>query len=943
MSVQAPKGWSELALTIRLFGSFEAQLNGDSLPRTRTRKSQWLLALFVLRPQQALDRHWLAGQLWPDSLEAEAMANLRRSLTDLRRVLGDVAARLEAPTPGTLRWNAADANIDSREFDLAIARGDSTSLERAVALYRGPLLEGCPEEWVLPERNIREQAFIQAARQFRRAISVDPLRESVQRALMASLAAGGDPAAATQVYRDLRLMLHREMQIAPSPETTAVLEEIRAQSKLNTTIPALPAAHAAPPLDNIPQPVSSLIGRQSEVQEVRLQLDTARLVTLTGAGGVGKTRLAIRIADGLVREYPDGACFVELATLSDSSLLPHALASAIGVREEPGRTMTAVLLHALRLKTLLLVLDNCEHLIEVCAQIVTDILSGCPSVRVLATSREALGVGGEVAWRVPSLSIPVGPSMSHTDKDAMAILMDYDSVRLFVHRASLVQTDFALTHENARAVAEICGSLDGMPLAIELAAARLKAMSAEQIASRLGDRFRLLTGGSRTALPRQQTLRATLDWDYDLLSQAEREALQRLSVFTGGWTLEAAEALLLSRRGGAFETLDLLEHLVDKSLVVYEGRASGSRYHLLETVREYGRERLQESGGRAIACERHRDFFLQMAEDTEPKLMGNEQAAVLARLELEHDNLRAAMDYCHEAGNTEMYLRMAGALWRFWRTLGFHAEGRRRLVVALAAEHAAPVSSVRAKALNSLGVLSAHQGEYARGRELFLESLEIRRALSDERGTAVALENLGQVAMQMGDLSDSRALHAEVVTIHRRRGDRRMLASSLSNSGYTAFSQGDYVAARAFNEESLRLHRDLGNEWGAATALDNLGDLERVEGDLVAAHRRHAEALPIAHGLGDERLTAQILEGLARTSAARGQAERAARLFGFQEALREALGAPLPQMERENQARAIVAVRSALRGEGFDVAWTEGREMTIERGIEYALNQECAC
>ena len=682
-------------LEIRLFGTFDARVHGEPMPHLRSRAGQWLLALLVLRHGDPVERAWLAGTLWPDSDEEKALYNLRRNLTDLRQALGPEAYRLESPTARTLRLDLSDACVDVASFDEALAhssKDEGGSLhpsclilhpsQVAVEVYRGPLLEGCLEEWVLPERDVREQAYVraletlgtqamdrgeplEAARHLRRGVSLDPLRESMQRALMQALAAGGDAAAAIQVYRDLRLLLHREMRIAPAPETTAVLERIRGQSRLNATTHATAAAPAAPPPRRIPQPVSTLIGRQSEVQEIRTRLGAARLVTLTGAGGVGKTRLGIQVAEEVAEEYPDGVWFVELAALSDSSLVPRALASALSIREEPDRTLAETLLEALRPKTLLLILDNCEHLIEACARLIENILTGCPYVCVLATSREALGVGGEAAWRVPSLSVPTDRPFSTGEKNAVSILLEYDSVRLFVHRAALVRPDFRLTTENVRAVAEICGSLDGMPLAIELAAARLKAMSAEQIASRLGDRFRLLTGGSRTALPRQQTLRATLDWGYDLLAEEEKRALRWLSVLAGGWTQEAAEAVCgdcgmrnvdcglteqaatgsagrgspnpkSEIRNPQWEVLDLLERLVDKSLVVYEEQAVGARYHLLETVRQYGRDRLLESGENETAHERHCDFFLQMAEDTEPQLVGNEQTALLAQLEVEH-------------------------------------------------------------------------------------------------------------------------------------------------------------------------------------------------------------------------------------------------------------------------------------------------------------------
>ena len=944
-------------LMIRLFGAFDAVRGDVPLPRTRTRKEQWLLAFLALRPGQALDRDWLAGLFWPDTPQKAALGNLRRSLTDLRRVLGEDASCLMAPTSRTVSFDPAGTSVDVLEFDSAAARGDAVALQQVVALYRGPLLEGCFEEWALREREAREQTYLdaldtlaemamargepqEAVRCLRRALPMDPLREPMQRALIAALAASGDYGAATQTYRDFRILLHRELNAEPTPETTALYRQLQIEARCHARAapPGPTRSPSASPVGRIPRPLSSLIGRERETAEVRSCISTARLVTLTGTGGVGKTRLAIRVAEEVVEDHIDGVWFIDLAPLADSTLISQALATVLGIREEPGHPLIHTLIENLKRKSLLLVVDNCEHLVEACARLVDALLAGCSHVRILATSREALGVTGEIVWRVPSLSVPHRDRMGFTEKDTLSVLMEHEAIRLFVERAALAQPNFRVTNENLRAAARVCAGLDGIPLAIELAAARAKALSVQEIAARLEDRFRLLAGGSRTALPRQQTLRATLDWSYDLLTEAEKRVFRRLSVFAGGWTLEAAEALCMDDRIDRFEALDLLTHLLDKSLVVYEELDGQGRYRLLETVRQYGSDMLKASGEIDAVRTRHLDFFLEMAEETEPQLMGPGQIDSLARLEVEHDNLRAALDYCQEAGHVETALRMAGALWRFWRTRDYHTEGCRRLTDALTPEQAAGPTELRAKALNSLAVLSAHQGDYAAAQVLYSESLSIRRTLGDERGIAVALENLGIVANDMGDFSASRSLHAEAVSIHRRRGDKGMLAGTLSNAGYTAFAQSDYASARSFDEESLLLHRDRGNEWGAATALDNLGDVERAEGDLDAARARHAEALAIAHGLGDERLVAQILEGLARTAAAQGQAARAARIFGFEETLRERLGSPLPLLERDKQLCSIAAVRNALDTASFEQTWSEGRALTLEQAIEFALN-----
>src|SRR5579884_1260938 len=493
---------------------------------------------------------------------------------------------------------------------------------------------------------------------------------------------------------------------------------------------------------NLPVQLTSFIGREKEMEEIKRLLSTAHLLTLTGSGGCGKTRLALQVAADRVEEYADGVWLVELAAIADLGLVPQTVAVALGVSEEPNRPLGETLANYLRPKSLLLVLDNCEHLLTACAQLADTLLRTCPKVRILASSREGLGLLGEALYHVPSLSLPDEKRLPTLEQ-----LSQYEAVRLFVERAVLSRPDFAVTAQNAASVVQICSRLDGIPLAIELAAARARALAVEQLAQRLDDRFRLLTGGSRTALPRQQTLRATIDWSYDLLSQAERTLLRRLSVFLGGWTLEAAEAVCADashappraaamgagehaaapleagsreNAGGpvaAEAVLDLLSRLVDKSLVLVEESAEAeARYRLLETVRQYSRDRLMESEeARDLRC-RHRDWFLTLAEGAERRLRGPDQVAWLNRLAQEHDNLRMALEWCRaeEDAGAEAGLRLAGALWRFWRVRGYLSEGRERLEAALAQASASERTAQRAKALYGLAALAWGQGDYTR-------------------------------------------------------------------------------------------------------------------------------------------------------------------------------------------------------------------------------------
>jgi predicted ATPase/class 3 adenylate cyclase len=508
--------------------------------------------------------------------------------------------------------------------------------------------------------------------------------------------------------------------------------------------PSLPAEF--PPLssldnpalpNNLPQQVTSFIGREAQVAEVKALLTKTRLLTLTGAGGSGKSRLSLQVAADLLDGEGDGVWLVELASLSDPTLVPQAVATVLGVKEAAGKSIQQSLVEWLRPKRLLLIFDNCEHLVAACASLAADILRHCPDVRIMASSREPLSVTGEQTYRVPSLSLP-DPKKAQTAES----LSQYEAVRLFIERAQAVQPTFSVTDANAPAVAQVCFHLDGIPLAIELAAARIRSLSAEEINRRLDQRFRLLTGGSRDTLPRQQTLRALIDWSYDLLTEPEKALLRRLSVFAGGWTLSAAEVVCAGEPVEDFDVLDLLTALVDKSLVIYEGDAAGGgRSRLLETVRQYAGDRLQEGGDVEARQERAAAWFLALAEEAEPQLTGPEQGVWLLRLDTEHDNLRASLSwYEKSAAGGEAGIRLAGALWRLWWTYGHFSEGRQWLGKALGKtsgqEEAAGFGALtaRSKALNGAGNLAEFQGDYVEARALHEESLAIKRQLGDQQG-----------------------------------------------------------------------------------------------------------------------------------------------------------------------------------------------------------------
>src|SRR6266540_301263 len=686
--------------------------------------------------------------------------------------------------------------------------------------------------------------------------------------------------------------------------------------------------------NNLPTQLTSFIGREREMAEVKRLLAEARLLTLSGAGGAGKTRLALQVAADVLESYRDGVWLAELAPIGDPSLVPQTVASVLGLHEERSRPLPATLAGYLRPRQLLLVLDNCEHLIEACAALADGLLRACTQLRILATSREALGIGGEIAWRMPSLSVPDLQRLPPTEG-----LSQYEAVRLFIERAVAVQPAFGVTNENAPAVAQVCHRLDGIPLEIELAAARVKVLAVEQIADRLDDCFRLLTGGSRTALPRQQTLRAAIDWSFSLLSEPERVLLRRLSVFAGGWTLDAAEAVCAnSQLLSPDDILDVLAHLVDKSLVLAEEQGGEARYRLLETVRQYAQDGLLEAGEEAAVRKRHRGWFVELVERAEPKLEGPEQAAWLERLETEHDNLRAALTWSQtDPSGLEAGLRLAGPMCWFWVVRGHLREGRERLS-GLLVRSPAPTMA-RATGLNGAGYLAFTQGDYDQARGLLEESLALWRTFGDKRGIAIALGHLGRMAHGQGDYASATTLPEESRVLFAELGTESGLHFPVASIlGDVARDQGDEGRARDLYEQGLAQARGRGDKHATSVVLRGLAHLIRAQGRAEQPEALFKESLAFVWELKDQRCACVNIEGLARLAGAQGGGERAARLFGVAETLRERVGTRLAPTERAGYEQDLAAVRDALGEEGFAAAWAEGRAKSIEQAVAFALD-----
>jgi predicted ATPase/class 3 adenylate cyclase len=647
---------------------------------------------------------------------------------------------------------------------------------------------------------------------------------------------------------------------------------------LESTFPLLASTIAH--LHNLPRQINSFIGREHDIAQVKTLLNDHPLLTLTGSGGVGKTRLSIRTAEDLLEEFRDGIWYVELASLTDPDLVPRNVALILGLREEAGITYQELLETYLKSRQTLLILDNCEHLIAACARMTKRLLQACPQLKVLASSREAMGVPGEINYHVPSLSIPDAHAQPNP-----ATMAEYDAVRLFVERARDVMPSFHLTKANAAQVVRICERLDGIPLALELAASRMNVLDTGQLADRLDNAFRLLTGGSRTALPRQQTLRATIDWSYQMFNEQERKLLIRLSVFIGGFSLEGAEAVCAGDGLEEWEILDLLASLVNKSMVTAE-RVQGekTRYSLLEMVRQYGREKLFDAGESARLHDQHLEYYVRFAEQAEIEILHANQMTWLQRLDVEFDNIRAALEWSRE-NRVEDGLQLGSSIWRFCLRYGYTKELVERLNQLLLHPSAAKRTSARAKTLSTLSMLAVLQGDSEKTRPLAEESLAINRELGDQKGLAASLYALGVATNRTNDpaalsfllqslaayrslddkigISDAlivisqasndpaqrQASLEESLELARERGDAITMAGALDNLGILALDMGNFAQARFWLEESLAMQRPLGMS-GYVNTLQHLADLETYEGNYIEARALCEEGLSISKDAG---------------------------------------------------------------------------------------------
>jgi predicted ATPase len=733
---------------------------------------------------------------------------------------------------------------------------------------------------------------------------------------------------------------------------------------------------------NLPVQRTGFVGREKEVfaaKELLLRQDV-RLVTVTGPGGIGKTRLAVEVAGGLIEMFPGGIHFVPLSPLSDPGLIASVIVQTLGIREAGGQSPLEILKKNLQdswRAPMLFLLDNFEHLVQA-APIVAELLAMSPHLKILVTSRAALHVYGEHEFPVPPLALPDSRSMPSVD-----VLSKYPAVALFVQRAVAAKPDFELNRENAPAVTEICARLDGLPLAIELAAARIKVLSPSSLLTRLASRLQLLTGGARDLPQRQQTLRAAMDWSYDLLNAAEQKLFRRLSVFVGGCNLEGVEAVCDTKGDLNLDLLDGMASMVDKSLAQQVEQAKGeSRFVMLETIREYALEKLKASGEEPLTKRAHAAYCLILAEEEASEPSGAQGTEWIGRFALEHDNFRAGLEWLTENGDAEWGLRLGTALFRFWEIREYLAEGRDRLGRLLKLAGAAAPTKARTRALFAAGVLAGEQGDYASAETLISESQNIARQLGDNTGVAVslnalavfardrgsiakaralfeetlalwrelgdlkavarALSNLANVVKLQGDYGRARALYAECLSIFRGLGDRTGTAWSLNYQGDVARDQGDSAAARALYEQGLAIFRELGDRWGIAGTLADLGSLAREQGNYPSAHSLYRESIKLFQELEHKRGIARLLECFACSAAAQVHAERSLRLAGAAAALRQNIGAPLTPAEQVKLEASLDRARQAVTNTAGATAWLEGWALPVEKAIEEVLIAEAA-
>ncbi|MGH9189988.1 MAG: tetratricopeptide repeat protein [Acidimicrobiales bacterium] len=958
-----------MGLRVCLAGRVAVEVDGEAVATTGLGPLGCLaLAYLVTERSRSVERYELAELLWGDDPPRSWETSLRVLVSKLRALLE--RAGLPPREALTVQLGCyqlqlpADAVVDVEEADEALTASRSAMAAgrppeamrlaaEAIAIGGRQFLPGATGTWVERRQGALREMHLQALEALtaassscgewakavqaaETAIALEPLHEQTWVKLMEAHAGAGNRGQALRIYERCRRLLVEELGVSPSPATDAAYVALLVDSgeppPTGPTPDAPDDGWSLAGLSPLPLPLTTFVGRNDDLAEVAAVVSRSRLVTLTGTGGVGKTRLSLQAARCMAERFPDGTALVELDPLTDPRLVDAQVLAAFGLAEEAGRTPVGTLVARIGGRQVLLVLDNCEHLLSACAVLTEALLSRCSGLHILATSREPLRVPAEATLRVRSLSVP-GPGHS----ESVDALLGYEAVRLLVERAAASSSDFELTDSNASAAARICRELDGIPLALELAAGRTSALSLEDIAKRLDDRFPLLANGSRTAPSRHRTLRGAVDWTYDALSAEQRDAFHRVSVFAGGFTVEAAERLWAAPPHP--RVLDLLTDLVQCSVLGAETGLAMTRYRLPETMRQYAATKLRSTGDAEVVRGRHLSWAAELAERAEDGLLqGGQQAEWLEVMDAELDNLRAALAWATAPEVPAVAgLALAAALGRFWEIRGHLREGRRWLAAALgstsadsataeaAAAEAGSKPSIRAKALNWSGILAQRQGDSEGAQLLYQDSLAIMRETGDRAGMAAALHGLGNLSALQGEAA-ARVFFEESLAIGRELGDERTVAASLANLGWVAHNDGDLAAARRLYEESLVLRRELGDRHGVAMLVGNLGHLAFQQGDYATARRLDEESLALRRELGDRHGVAMVLGNLGHLVFQEGDDEKASALYEESLDLRRELG------DRHGEAGSLANLATMARVNG-DAA---GARSLYERALAIA-------
>lgn len=1007
------------------------QIHLDGVPITLERRKALALLAYLAIERGIHPRESLSALLWPDFSQPNAFKNLRQTLWEVQRILGEGWLIADREQIGLA--DEADLWLDVAEFRSLLKQSHTQNdvalrislLSDAVKLYRNHFLTGFSlkdssafNEWTFAEseelrRQLADALTIlsedycglgqadKAIPYARRLVSLDALNESSHRQLMEVYLQAGQHSAALKQYQTCEQILRKELDLDPQPETRALYKKIR-KGEIKPVENTEQIATITPK-HNLPAQLTAFIGRETEQEEIIKLLAKNRLVTLAGVGGIGKTRLSLQMGHKLLNEYPDGIWFVALDSLTDPALLPQTIALVFDIRERADRPITEILMNVLREKTALLIFDNCEHLLDACAQFITKLLQNCPNLKILATSREILNVAGEATYYVPSLSMP------EDDDAAVEKLTEFESIRLFTDRAALALSSFRLTNENAQTVMDICRRVDGIPLAIELAATRVNILQVEEILKQLQNSFALLSSDGRTTLPRQQTLRASMDWSWGLLSEAEQIFLRQLSVFAGGWTLESAQAVCDG------DVLPLTNALAKKSLIaVNQETGRETRYRFHEMVRQYVRQKLVESGEEADIQARHLKYFLQLSEQAETALRGFMQVKWYERLNEERDNIRAALEWAAKT-DVEAGLYLSGRLKRFWESFDLK-EGVRWLAEFTQRPESKSFHQARAKALHaqvllliwmlqperahsaaqeclelyrrcrdrygeidallvlaqatyqldylpqitelaqqalsfseslgdiprraaSLNLLANCYHDLKRSYNYFEQAISLYRQIKDWSSLAFCLSERGQQALLNGDLQGAEEYLKEATALYRQLKNRTWLGATLQIYGRIVFSGGDIDQARASMKESMEISQETGNRMLYLWSRTHWGYFVLRQGDITQARDILTESMREFSTEKIEQGVVFALEGMASLFVVVGKPENAARLIGWSDAMREKINDRRPLFEQADVDKIIAACLAKMGEVAFSDAYDEGQNMSLDEAVAYTLGE----